>query len=200
MMKVGILGGSFDPFHKGHFGVAKYTKAELNLDLVLLMCSKCSPFKNGITSTSFTDRLNMVKLYNEDGIKATAFEQIRFPQQDIVYTVECLKKYKSLHPDHIVYYIMGQASFNKIEFYRDYEWLLDKNNVYLVVYGRPNYEQSENKYENVIFLYDTPMNDISSTEIREILKKEDYNNKRLNDCLIEEQIKYIKENGLYTNN
>jgi nicotinic acid mononucleotide adenylyltransferase len=78
--------------------------------------------------------------------------------------------------------------------------LFDKNNVYLVVYGRPNYEQSENKYENVIFLYDTPMNDISSTEIREILKKEDYNNKRLNDCLIEEQIKYIKENGLYTNN
>jgi nicotinic acid mononucleotide adenylyltransferase len=44
------------------------------------------------------------------------------------------------------------------------------------------------------------MNDISSTEIREILKKEDYNNKRLNDCLIEEQIKYIKENELYTNN
>ena len=200
MMKVGILGGSFDPFHKGHFGVAKYTQAELNLDLVLLMCSKCSPFKNGITSTSFTDRLNMVKLYNEEGIKATAFEQIRFPQQDIVYSVECLKKYKSLHPDHIVYYIMGQDSFNKIEFYRDYKWLFDKNNVYLVVYGRPNYEQSENKYENVIFLYDTPMNDISSTEIREILKKEDYNNKRLNDCLIEEQIKYIKENGLYTNN
>lgn len=70
------------------------------------------------------------------------------------------------------------------------------------MYGRVGYDNTINKenYDNVIFMDNLPINDISSTEIREILEKEDYNNKRLNDCLIEEQIKYIKQNGLYTNN
>ena len=206
-MKIGILGGSFNPSHKGHVDIVCHMNKTLQLSLVLFMVAKCSPFKVSKTNISFKDRYNLLSLlldyYKKNGInylKPSDFE-LSF-QQDVVYTVEVLKKFKEEYPNDEIYFIMGQDSFDNIHKYKDHEWLLNKENICIIVYGRVGYDNTINKenYDNVIFMDNLPINDISSTEIREILEKEDYNNKRLNDCLIEEQIKYIKKNGLYTNN
>ena len=45
-MKIGILGGTFDPIHKAHIYMAKETLKQLKLDKVYIMPSPCPPHKN----------------------------------------------------------------------------------------------------------------------------------------------------------
>ena len=61
-MKIGILGGTFDPIHKAHIYMAKETLKQLKLDKVYIMPSPCPPHKNTKNITSDFHRVNMIKL------------------------------------------------------------------------------------------------------------------------------------------
>ena len=70
-MKIGIFGGSFDPVHNEHIGMALSAKSELGLDRLYIVPAKVSPFKKIRRVASPTNRLNMLKLafVDEDVIK-----------------------------------------------------------------------------------------------------------------------------------
>ena len=62
MGQIGILGGSFDPFHYGHLSIAKTALKECGLSKVVLLPTKVQPFKLGKKRASEEDRVNMVRL------------------------------------------------------------------------------------------------------------------------------------------
>ena len=62
MKEVGILGGTFDPFHLGHLSIAKAAQAEYDLDEIILLPANVSPFKVGREMADETDRIAMTSV------------------------------------------------------------------------------------------------------------------------------------------
>ena len=59
-MKIGILGGSFDPAHKGHLAISKEAKKRFKLEKIIWAVTKKNPFKNK-SSLSLRQRINFAK-------------------------------------------------------------------------------------------------------------------------------------------
>ena len=64
--RIGILGGTFDPFHKGHFMLAKTAHSQFDLDEVWIMPNGNPPHKRDIEQTDFTLRCEMIRLAIEE--------------------------------------------------------------------------------------------------------------------------------------
>ena len=58
--KIGILGGSFDPAHKGHLAISKEAKKRLKLEYIIWAITKKNPFKN-LSTTKLSDRISYCK-------------------------------------------------------------------------------------------------------------------------------------------
>ena len=59
-MRIAVLGGSFDPIHKGHIQIAKMALKKMRIDQVWFMPAKDAPLKDH-QSVSFYDRCQMVR-------------------------------------------------------------------------------------------------------------------------------------------
>ena len=107
-MKIGILGGSFDPIHNGHINMAVCAYKEFNLDKVIFMPAAHSPNKDENSMTSFEDRYEMCRLALEeyDYLEVSDFENT-FSERS--YTYRTLTKYKELHPKDYFHVISGCA-------------------------------------------------------------------------------------------
>nr|MBP9719374.1 adenylyltransferase/cytidyltransferase family protein [Candidatus Levybacteria bacterium] len=92
-MKIAILGGSFDPPHVGHLLVAQQIKRLLNIDQVWLMPTYSHPFNKSLSTSAH--RLAMVKLLEDDTIKASSFE---IQKKGVSYTIDTLKALTKEHP------------------------------------------------------------------------------------------------------
>ena len=66
-MKIGILGGTFDPPHYGHLKLAEAAIEALDLDEVILLPANINPFKQKKRITSAKDRIAMVQLMQKNG-------------------------------------------------------------------------------------------------------------------------------------
>ncbi len=109
--KVGILGGTFDPIHKGHVAIAKAAYEEYGLAFVLLIPTGHSPHKSDASITAPLHRLAMVQLATEEeeeeGLRASSFE---IEKGKTSYTYETLEELHRLHPDWELYFLMGGDS------------------------------------------------------------------------------------------
>jgi nicotinate-nucleotide adenylyltransferase len=108
-MKVGILGGTFDPIHNAHIKIAQETLEQFKLDKILIMPTPYPPHKDKDRITSNFHRANMVKL------AITPFDKIEFSDfelnsHDVTYTADTLHMLKELHPENEYYFIVGSDS------------------------------------------------------------------------------------------
>ena len=106
-MRIGILGGSFDPIHHGHLILARAAKEELGLDRVLLIPANKSPHKADTKPATAEDRLKMAQLAidSEEGFEVSDTE-LRRPAPS--YTIDTLRELRTLHPrDEFVLLIGG---------------------------------------------------------------------------------------------
>ncbi len=104
-MKIGIFGGTFDPVHNEHIAMVKTAKQELGLDLVYIVPTYISPLKAIRTSTSPTDRVNMLKLaFNADDEVISDFEIKKGGKS---FTFETVLYFKKLHKKDELYLIIG---------------------------------------------------------------------------------------------
>jgi nicotinate-nucleotide adenylyltransferase len=111
--RVAFFGGSFDPPHLGHLGVARAAQAALGLDLVLFAPVGAQPLKPQGTVASFADRLAMTRLAIAsepvfDLSLADAPKSSGAPN----YTLETLQALRTeLPPESSVFCLMGADSF-----------------------------------------------------------------------------------------
>ena len=133
-MRLGILGGTFDPLHWGHLFIAEETRDLFNLDSVLFIPAKIPPHKIGKTISSETHRLEMLNQVIQDH-EAFDFSDMEFNRPGPSYTVETLKEVQRQNPEAELYFIMGQDSFLEIETWYQYQELFSLCR--LVVVRRP---------------------------------------------------------------
>ena len=205
-MKIGILGGTFDPVHNTHIYMAKEVLKGLKLDKVYLMPSFCPPHKNSAKITSEFHRVNMVKLALEefDNIEYSDFE-IR---NNLSYTADTLTLWKEQYPEDELYFIIGGDSVSGFENWYHPEIILEKatlvvirrNDVTLETFEKTikhltikyylNSEMSSH-YQNRLVVLDTDVSGISSSFIR------NHPLEKCKDLLPAKVYEYIHRNMLY---
>lgn len=198
--KIGIFGGSFDPVHLGHTGLAEDAMKQAGLDKVIFIPARLQPFKLDKKLTSGKDRFELLKLATREneGFEVSSYE---LNENGISYSYLTMRAMqKQFGTDAKLYFITGTDAFLKIDQWKNAEELLTK---YSYVIGtRPSYKQEElelcikrirEAYNTEIINIDNVQIDVSSTEIREILGRGD----SAKDLISVEVERYIKEHGLY---
>lgn len=198
-MKVGILGGSFDPVHKGHLHMAISAYEEYQLDQVLLIPAAHSPNKDERTMTPAKDRLAMCQLAVQDYefLIASDFE-MRY--EDTSYTYLTLQRLKECYPKDSFYFIMGADSLDYFDKWYHPEIIASLCTILAVVREGFDAAQMKKKAKQLQELFSCEIRfvhckryDISSSELRKEITIGKYN---LNH-LPENVIQYIKEHELY---
>ncbi len=125
-MKIGILGGTFDPMHRGHTYLARAVSTVLNLDRVLFMVSYLPPHKGKQEITSPFHRYAMVALdlLEEEKLYPSQWELER---KQASYTIETLQYFTSHFPQHQYCFIAGSDSLKEIHLWKDYGRLLKEH-------------------------------------------------------------------------
>ncbi len=167
-IKTGIYSGSFNPVHIGHLALANWLCEYTELDELWFMITPHNPLKN--KDDLFDDhlRLNWVKaaIAGYPKFKASDFE-FSLPQP--TYTITTLRKLRETHTDRSFHLIMGADNWKHIHQWKDSDMLL--NEFPILVYPRKGYSiDIPEKYKQVKAV-NSPIIEISSSFIRESVKK-----------------------------
>lgn len=105
-MRIGVLGGSFDPPHDGHLALARAAAAQLGLDRVLLVPAWAPPHKPGGPTMPPDRRLAMARAAVH-GDSLLGVSTIEIDRQGTSYTAETLEQLAHDHPGAQLWFIMG---------------------------------------------------------------------------------------------
>jgi nicotinate-nucleotide adenylyltransferase len=117
-MRLGLLGGSFDPVHFGHLLLAESAREQLALDEVWLIPAAVSPFKQGRQQAPAKDRLQMLELAiaGNERLRASAME---IERGGVSYTVDTLEAIAAQQPDATLYLIVGGDALRDLPQWRE---------------------------------------------------------------------------------
>ena len=168
-IKIGILGGSFDPAHKGHLAISKEARKRFNLKRIIWAITKKNPFKKK-SSLSLKERIKFSKKI----IKSSKFIKIKFYESKIksnrtIDLINYIKKNNMLD----VYFIMGAD--NLVNFHRWHKWKSISQKCNILVFDRQGYKTKSLKsitfkrlnQKNLDFIKFKKVN-ISSSQLRKI--------------------------------
>ena len=160
-MKVGIYGGSFNPVHFGHVGLAQWVIEHTDLDELWLWVSPNNPLKDARILAPEEERLEAVREAVKDirGVKASDFE-FSLPRPS--YTANTLRALQKAYPGCDFTLIIGEDTLAILNRWREYEYIL--RNFRVFVYPRHGCEPSAisnqssviKKAKNITFLADAP--------------------------------------------
>ena len=199
-MKIGIMGGTFDPIHNGHVMLGEYAKDLFALDEIWFMPNGNPPHKmNEKIESQTKHRVEMVRraIADKDGFVLQLYEVER---KDVNYSYLTMQHFKEVYPECEFYFIIGADSLFALESWVHPEKLV-KTCVILAAY-RDDKDTDEmmtqisylnQKYGADIRLLKTPNVDISSTEIRHRIKY----GLSVDDMIPESVYKYIQEHHLF---
>lgn len=167
-MKLGVLGGTFDPPHLGHLILADRCAAALDLDRVLFIPAYNPPHKLDRQRTPFELRLRMVELAIAGNDRFVADDRER-TRGGISYTVETLRDLSADRPADSFHLLMGADSLADMPDWRQPEEIVHLAR--LGVYGRPgSFGQPPSWLAGRIDHVAGPLIDISATEMRSLLR------------------------------
>ncbi len=134
IIKVGILGGTFDPPHKGHVHISRVALKKLKLDKIIWIITKKNPFKKK-PYLSLKSRISLCK-------KITNREKkiyIKFLDNKIKSnnTYSLLKYIQKKEPKKNLYFLMGADNLKKFHYWNN--WKKIPNLAKIVVFARQNY-------------------------------------------------------------
>jgi nicotinate-nucleotide adenylyltransferase len=190
-MRIGILGGTFDPIHYGHLEMACCVKAFFNCDRMLLMPAYSPPHKPKNRITSSYHRFAMAAMATED-LDAVEVCRLELEAPTQPYTVQTVMRLKEEYSDADLFFVMGADSFRELDTCREYQRLIAS--WYIVVMTSPGYdldleerrerlqvriEDLRGKNEPVgqisglpaVFLTDLIQRDISATNVRDTVSE-----------------------------
>lgn len=200
-MKIGIMGGTFNPIHNGHLMIADYAYRDYDLDEIWFLPNGNPPHKDNPTLLdNSSHRKEMVKLAiaNYPHYKLCTYELDRIEKS---YSYSTMEEFSKRFPEHDFYFIIGADSLLSLEKWRHPERLL-KIVTMLAAY-RDDIDKSEQmnqqieylnqKFDSDIRLLHTPLLAISSSEIRNQIKNGVVDALPIPDAVAS----YIQEHHLY---
>lgn len=195
MKRLGILGGTFDPIHIGHLVMASYATNALDLDKVWFMPAQTPPHKQR-EITHVDHRAEMVRRAVRLDSRF-AFSDLDLRGDEPSYTSELLTSLSESLPETDLVFLVGADSLTTFATWHDPETIL--RNASLGVAERPG-STIDNRIRNSvpglaerIFEFDSPLIELSSSEIRERRQQ-----RKSITYLVPETVEdYILERGLY---
>ena len=167
-MTVGILGGSFNPIHRGHIALARQLLTAAALDEVWLMVSPQNPLKQDTDLLDDHLRLLMAHtaLQHEPRLQASDFE-FSLPRPS--YTWNTLQALSEHHPQHRFALIIGAD--NWLIFHRWYRHHDILSHYPVIVYPRKDSPVDPSTLPTGVTLVNTRRHNVSSTEIRRRIRQ-----------------------------
>ena len=172
-----VFGGTFDPVHLGHLGLAEYLLKSGRVDRVVFLPAPHPPHKPGAEPAPFADRVAMIRtaIAGPPGMSASEMEAERTGPS---YTVETLDILTRRYPAERFVWVIGSDSLNQLHQWYDAERLVRENS--FLVYPRPGAEADldllRSTWPKALFdklaggiLEGAPEFDTSSTEVRQRL-------------------------------
>lgn len=139
-MRLGLLGGTFNPIHLGHLRGAEEAREALNLDRVYFIPAAIPPHKNERIRVSPADRLEMVHLAVEDN-PAFSVSDVELSREGKSYSIETILYFRDRFGGAELFFIVGLDSFLEVTTWKRYGDLFSICN--FVVLNRPGSERCE---------------------------------------------------------
>jgi nicotinate-nucleotide adenylyltransferase len=209
-MAIGIFGGTFDPIHMGHLRVAEEIREIFSLEKIYFVPGGIPPHKRRLQITVAGERLRMVKAAVK-GNKFFRTSEIETKRSGPSYTIDTLKTFEKRYNE--LYFLIGIDAFSQINTWHLYYELFYHTN--FIVMTRPSGKKQTipemlpvdvrkeikksddtecvHKSGRKIYLHDITQIDISSTKIKEVLKK----GRSIRYLVPASVEKIITERGLY---
>src|SRR3989338_3040523 len=187
-MKIGILGGTFNPIHIGHLILAEEVREKLKLDKVIFVPTYLAPHKDNSDLAPAHARLAMIKL----AIKGNRYflaSDLEIKRNGRSYTIDTMKEFKKLYPQDELYFIIGSDLLKYLDDWKDLQEIIKM--VRFIVATRPGYPLE--KIPSHISTIPIRAVDISGFEIRKAIKE----NKSFRYLVPELVLKYIVSKKLY---
>ena len=200
--RVGLYGGTFDPVHCGHLIVARAVQEQLSLDRIILLPSASPPHKHGADLLACEHRADMVRLAIADelGLALSDFDLTRSGPS---YTIDTVLHFrKTLGDDVALHWIIGADSLAELMTWHRVSELVDACRI--VTVGRVGWDREswstlraelgEAQVQRLkTGVLDTPVIQISSTEIRDRIRR----GLSVRFLVPDAVLAYIKAHGLY---
>ena len=191
MSNIAIFGGTFNPFHIGHYEMLK-SVCELDfVDKVLVMPDKIPPHKNFDGVVDDIHRQNMCEIACQDfGKAAPCF--IEFERDGKSYTVDTIKLLKEKYPNDNFYIVIGGDMLSTLDTWYNWQELIRLSSfIAFRRVGMTDFDESYNRLVGLgarIKIVDAKIRDVSSTQLRN----------GINENLLPKKIyEYIIQKGIY---
>jgi nicotinate-nucleotide adenylyltransferase len=205
-MKIGLYFGTFNPIHVGHLIIANHLAEYSGLDQIWMVVTPHNPLKSKQTLLDDYQRLQLVFLATEEYPKIKPSD-IEFKLAQPNYTVNTLVYLQEKYPKHVFSLIMGEDNLKSLHKWKNYEVILQNHEIYVYprldakgqteedqsLKGDPKMQNPAIKNNVKIHYVDAPIVEISSTFIRENIKKK----KNVRPLLPSRVWEYIDHNNLY---
>ncbi len=198
-MKIGILGGTFNPIHTGHLIIAEQAYDEFGLDKVLIMPSGISYLKKDMEIPEGSVRLRMARLATEDNPHFEVSD-MEIRRGGNTYTADTIEELNKLHPENEYFFITGADTLHEMGYWIDPERIFKGCTVLAAVRNNKRPEDLKEDIERYkeqfcakIELMHTLNIEISSSMIREYIKR----GRSVRYYVPEKVREFIKENRLY---
>ncbi len=163
MPRIGLYFGSFNPVHSGHLAIAEYMLEHAPVDEIWFVLSPQNPLKNPDVLWSEEKRFDLLESAIGERSKMSVCT-IEWDMPRPSYTIDTLKRLSETYANTEFSIIMGADSLQSIEQWKSFENILNRYKIF--VYPRPNVAPNAHfKHPNVT-IFDAPLMDISSTQIR----------------------------------
>ena len=164
-MRIGIFGGSFNPIHIGHLLIADRVKEMAELDKIIfvpvgLPCHK----ENKLLDSELRQKLILKCIEDREYFELS---DIELKTGEMNYTYDTLVKFRENFKEDTFVEIIGEDSAEYLHKWKNYERLVEETEIFVFKRNGSNYKSC---HKNITVL-DTPIIELSSTEIRERLRE-----------------------------
>jgi nicotinate-nucleotide adenylyltransferase len=192
-MKIGIIGGTFDPIHIGHLLIAEQARDKMNLDKVWFIPTGHPPHKQGNQITAAHHRLEMVKIATEEN---SAFEVLdwEIKREKLSYTIDTINWAVETYPSHQFSLIVGTDMVNNLSSWYQVEKLVQF--VSIIAVKRPGFTAESLPgfiQEKVRWVEDAVEILISASQLREHITR----GRSFRYAVPHNVCRYIEEHQLY---
>ena len=196
-MRIGILGGSFDPPHRGHLRMAKAAQTALSLDEVIFLPAARNPLKPRRTNATANDRLEMVRLLIA-GEPSFSVSDMELTRGGVSYTVDTLGELHMVRPAEY-WFLIGADGLKNFDEWKNPQRILRLCRIGVAV--RPPLQSSDDVAARLPVDFRDKMDVVpmvadptSSTDVRLALRE----GKGLTDIVPANVLQYIRRQKLYT--
>ena len=197
-MRIGVLGGTFDPIHWGHLMIAEVACARLGLQEMVFVPAGQPPHKLGRQITGPEQRLEMVELATA-GNPLFAISRVDVDRMGPCYTVDTIRLLRDAWGvEADIFFLIGADSLVELPTWHRPDLLMRLCHV--VVLGRPGYPVDWDELDRLlpgaavlIKMLDTPVLDVSSTDIKQRVRQ----GLSIHHLVPPSIERYIYEHGLY---